>query len=251
VDKTPQKENGYTAIANELMEALAKYRIPGEQMQCLLFIIRKTYGYNKKDDMISNSQFVKGTGLKKGNVSRAVNSLVEKRVVIKTDNYRIPTYRFNKDYRLWRLLSKKQPVIKSDKRLLSKVMDTKVDITKEVPIVKKEIKTFDEKSDEYRLSLLLFRLMKKNNPKLKPPNLNKWAEDMDKILRIDKRITSDVERVIRWAQADDFWYSAVLSPSKLRKQIDTITLKMGPGPQSDNSPQRKAYTPEELAHIQD
>ena len=134
----PQKENGYTPIANELMEALSRYRIPGEQMQCLLFIIRKTYGFNKKDDMISNSQFVTATGLKKGNVSRAIKSLVERRVVIKNDNTRVPTYRFNKNYPHWRVLSKKQPVIKaatpvikSDNGVLSKVMDTKDTSTKD------------------------------------------------------------------------------------------------------------------------
>ena len=90
---SPQKENGYTPIANELMDALSKYRIPGEQMQCLIFIIRKTYGFNKKDDMISNSQFVDGTGLKKGNVSRALKSLVEKRVVIKSDGHKRQYYK--------------------------------------------------------------------------------------------------------------------------------------------------------------
>ena len=142
---SPQKENGYTPIANEIMEALARYRIPGEQMQCLLFIIRKTYRFNKKVDMISNSQFVKATGLGKGNVTRAVKILVEKRVVIKSDNYRIPTYRFNKDYRLWRLLSKKQPVIKKDKRLLSKVRDTKDSITKDKDL----LSVFNENQDEF------------------------------------------------------------------------------------------------------
>ena len=43
----PQKENGYIMIANEIMEALAKYRIPGEQRQCLDVILRKTYGYDR------------------------------------------------------------------------------------------------------------------------------------------------------------------------------------------------------------
>ena len=112
---SPQKENGYTSIANELMEALSRFRIPGEQMQCLLVIIRKTYGFNKKDDMISNSQFVEATGLRHGNVSRAIRSLVEKRIVIKNDTKRIPSYRFNKNYIMWTSVSKKHSRIKSDK----------------------------------------------------------------------------------------------------------------------------------------
>lgn len=44
----PQCENGFTKIANELMEALAKIRIPGEARQVLDVIFRQTYGWNKK-----------------------------------------------------------------------------------------------------------------------------------------------------------------------------------------------------------
>ena len=128
---SPQKENGYTAIANEIMDALIKYRIPGEQRQCLDFIIRKTYGYNKKKDTISNSQFVLATGIKKPAVCRALNGLVDKNIVIKKDNKYIPTYQFNKDYKSWKVLSKKITVIKKDNQVLSKKIPTKDIITKD------------------------------------------------------------------------------------------------------------------------
>jgi len=122
---SPQLENGYTKIANEIMEALSKYRIPGEQMQCLLFLLRKTYGYNKVCDRISNSQYVVGTGINKRNVKRALDGLIEKRTVVKKDNEYIPTYQFNKDYRLWRLLSKKTTSCQKRPKQLSKKTDTK------------------------------------------------------------------------------------------------------------------------------
>ena len=131
-EATPQLSNGFTQIANEIMDALVAYRIPGEERQCLDFILRKTYGYHKKEDIISNSQFVAATGLKKGNVSRAIKNLVLKNIVIKNDNKNIPSYRFNKNYKTWKVLSKLQPVInmttvviKSDNKPLSKAMDTK------------------------------------------------------------------------------------------------------------------------------
>jgi len=141
---TPQLEDGYTRIANEIMDALIACRIPGEERQCLDFIIRKTYGYNKKEDIISNSQFVAATGMKKGNVSRAVKNLISKNIVIKSDNKYVPTYRFNKNYKTWKVLSKLQPVInmttgviKSDNKVLSKVMDTK---ERKTILQKKDIK---------------------------------------------------------------------------------------------------------------
>jgi len=142
----PQKENGYTAIANEIMDALIKYRLPGEQTKCLLFIIRKTYGFNKKEDMISNSQFVRATGLNKGNVSRAIKGLINKKLVIKIDNKRIPSYRFNKHYKTWKVLSKKQPVIKIDNSELSKLTPTKDTITKDKRKYIKENFKFSQKT---------------------------------------------------------------------------------------------------------
>lgn len=114
---SPQLENGYLKIANELFDALVRHRIPGEQRQCLDFILRKTYGFRKVDDRISNSQFVQGTGLKPGNVSRSIKALINKNIVIKNDNTTPPKYRINKKYWQWRQLSK---TIK--KPLLSKVI---------------------------------------------------------------------------------------------------------------------------------
>lgn len=121
---SPQLENGYVKIANELLEALIRYRIPGEQRQCFDFIIRKTYGFNKKEDQISNSQFVEATGLRPANVSRATKALSDKKLVIKTDNGRATSYRINKYYVEWKVLSKVitkpklskviTPVIKND-----------------------------------------------------------------------------------------------------------------------------------------
>jgi phage replication O-like protein O len=82
----PQLENGYTSIANEIMERLAKARIPGEARQILDVIFRKTYGFHKKEDRISNSQFVELTGINKYNVCRAIKKLITMNVVIKKDN---------------------------------------------------------------------------------------------------------------------------------------------------------------------
>lgn len=130
--KSPQLEDGYLKICNDIYDAFSRTRIPGEQRQCLDFILRKTYGYNKKEDAIANRQFCEATGLKKGNVSRAIKALVDKNIVIKNDNGKIPTYKFNKHFSQWSELSKKQPVIKkaavviqNDNKVLSKVMDTK------------------------------------------------------------------------------------------------------------------------------
>jgi len=152
----PQKENGYTAIANEIMEAFGKYRIPGEQRQVLDVIIRKTYGFNKKEDMISNSQFVRATGLKKPSICRAINALIDKNIVSKKDNKRIPSYQFNKNYRTWKLLAKKLTVSKKVNSVLALLSPTKDIYTKD----NREIDFKFEKSCKIPRNIILTNKMK-------------------------------------------------------------------------------------------
>ncbi len=68
----PQIENGHTKIANEIMDALCCFRIPGEARQVLDCIIRHTWGWNKKTDKISLSQFVAMTGLMKTAIVKSI-----------------------------------------------------------------------------------------------------------------------------------------------------------------------------------
>jgi len=137
---SPQVENGHIDIANELAEALAGIRISGEEYQCLWVIIRKTYGWHKKQDAISLSQFVEMTGINKPNVVRAIKRLLSKKIitVIYNDNATATTYGINKDYQKWQSLSKKITlskkiiiVIKKDNASLSKKIHTKETTTKE------------------------------------------------------------------------------------------------------------------------
>jgi len=72
----PQKEHGYTAIANEIYDQLMRIRIPNECERVLKAVIRKTYGYQKKKDKIPLSQFEQMTGLKKKYVCRALVKLL-------------------------------------------------------------------------------------------------------------------------------------------------------------------------------
>ena len=91
---------------------------------------------------------------------------------------------------------------------------------------KKKEYIYSVDSPEYRLSKLLFTLMRENNPNCKEPNIQSWCKDMNKLIRIDKRESEDIATVIRWCQNDDFWKSNILSPNKLRKQYDQLKVKM-------------------------
>ena len=212
----PQCEDGYTKIANEILDALCRFRIPGEQRQCLDFILRKTYGYHKKEDAISNSQFCEGTGLLKGNVTRALKELSEKQLVIKSDNGKYPTYRFNKNYTEWRELSKKQPVIKkatsvikNDNRLLSKAMDTKDNSTKEN--ITKDIEVASDKpkqpAKQKKKSLLsldeedFFKVLEEN-PLYSGIDIRKLNEKL-KVWCAGKGFKPTRQRLINWLNRED------------------------------------------------
>lgn len=99
----PQKENGYIQIANEIAEVLCKTQLSGYQNRLLWAIWRKTYGWNKKEDWVANSQLIELTGLKKGHVSRAKKELIERNILVTKTGNKI---QFNKDYSQWWQLPK-------------------------------------------------------------------------------------------------------------------------------------------------
>lgn len=116
----PQKENGYTAIANEIMEALCRIRISGEARQVLDVMIRKTYGFNKSEDRIALSQICLATGLKKQTACKAINKLIDMNLITKKDTYLGNVYRFNKDFDQWKPLPKKVTLPKKVKGVTNK-----------------------------------------------------------------------------------------------------------------------------------
>lgn len=104
---SPQVENGYTRIANELLDAIVRYPFTRREYAILFLIIRMTYGYNKKEDAISFWQIAEITGINRSDVSKSIAELVAKNVVKKTENGRfshgqsIPFLAVNKHYKQW------------------------------------------------------------------------------------------------------------------------------------------------------
>lgn len=93
----PQIENGYIPIATEIAEVLMQVQLSGNQNRLLWAIWRKTWGFRKKEDWISNSQLCMMTGLIKQHVNRALQELKKMKIVTK-NGYK---YSFNKNYDEW------------------------------------------------------------------------------------------------------------------------------------------------------
>jgi len=56
---SPQKENGFVPIASELVEHFAKVNLSAYEWRTLWVVWRKTWGWQKKQDKISITQFQK------------------------------------------------------------------------------------------------------------------------------------------------------------------------------------------------
>jgi phage replication O-like protein O len=136
-------------IANEVLEALPRLQLNGYEWRVLLFIIRKTYGWHKKSDLIPLSQISAGTGLSRQNSWRALRSLTSKLIVVKLDYNRIG---FNKNYAQWYSNLTTGGVVETDYSLYSKMSTSKEkkdNIRKEINKEKK--KSFDDVVEEMRV----------------------------------------------------------------------------------------------------
>lgn len=87
-------------------------------------------------------------------------------------------------------------------------------------------RTYDQNSDYMKLAKFLQKQILINKPDFKQPVLQTWADDMRKLVELDKRDKHDVALVIKWCQQDSFWSTNILSAYKLRKQFDQLYLKM-------------------------
>ena len=142
-----------------------------------------------KHQQVENSKIVEG-------IRRELNEEVSKEILEKLDTLSIP-YIYTID----------APVKYS------------IGISKSISKVKYSV-------EDQKLAQTLYDLIKESNPAwYVTPNWDQWSEDIRKIRELDKRTSEQIEFIIRWSQGDDFWRKNILSPSKLRKQFNTLVVQ--------------------------
>ena len=75
-------DDGYTRIANELLEAVMAADLTARQMKVLMAIIRKTYGFGREVDRITNTQISSMTGLHHTHVCTAKNEMIAMNIIV-------------------------------------------------------------------------------------------------------------------------------------------------------------------------
>jgi phage replication O-like protein O len=115
----PQIEDGYTRIANELLEAIIGFKFSSRQLCVIFCVIRSTYGYSKKSDAISGWQVAKMTNIDRAHISKTLNELIKMNVLIRHENGReshgffISELSLNKYYNTWTTIAKTATVAKT------------------------------------------------------------------------------------------------------------------------------------------
>jgi len=99
----PDLKNGYLKIANELFAAMIAYPFTSAEFKIVSHIIRKTYGWNKKEDSISVESISVPTTLSTRHIRRIIKKLVLDNVIRKDKRIKINVLSINKAYPQWRM----------------------------------------------------------------------------------------------------------------------------------------------------
>lgn len=156
--KVADLDNGYTRIANELLEAVMLANLNQHQLLVFFAIARKTYGYNKKSDWVGNEQLSKLTGMLPHKCSAAKSELVSRGILLAEKRH----VSINKNIHEWKekqVYPKKVSLPESGKKTLPESgksdypnqVNTKDNTTKEKKenknTMSEEVRSTDEKSN--------------------------------------------------------------------------------------------------------
>ena len=84
---------------------------------------------------------------------------------------------------------------------------------------------FDEDSVSYRLALhLQSKILEQdaNTKSAKNANLQSWAQEADRMVRLDNREPKEAAQLMEWCQQHEFWSANILSMKKFREKYDTL-----------------------------
>ncbi|EAQ5196010.1 replication protein [Salmonella enterica] len=247
-------DDGYTRLANELLDAVMCSGLPETELCILMAIWRKTYGYNKKMDWISNEQLEEMIQKHHTHCSTAKNSLIRKKVLIQEGrrvgmNIHISEWQ-TKNNGFCKTLAKpaKKTLAEVANAPKQKLLTTKDKLTKD-NIKRSTSENSDESSDkpakkphvlkpeaaiqrgnkwgtaeDLTAAEWMFDLIKTISPSARKPNLAGWANDIRLMRECDGRTHRDMCVLFRWACHDSFWAGNVISPAKLREKWTQLDI---------------------------
>lgn len=96
---SPQKEHGFTPIANEILEAIWRFRFNATQLKVLIYIFRNTYGYHRKEvEIQSFRKLARDMKTEHSGIAKAFKWMIDHNIIQRISPF---TYRLNKNYEKW------------------------------------------------------------------------------------------------------------------------------------------------------
>ncbi|HEX2960888.1 MAG TPA: replication protein [Ignavibacteriales bacterium] len=249
-------ERGFTKVSNGLLEAIMHYPASGLKKDILLFLIRYTYGFQRNTVKVPIKEISENLKRPKNKICIALQELIRDRIVEVIRNHEASQkpriLSLNADSKQWIFSDRKlkngqftkrstvyQKGCRNDDQKVNIAVYQKVNsYPVQTPVnkgrnaapkksLKKEKKKYSMNSVEFRLSFLLFNLLKERRENLSQPNMQQWCKHIDRLIRIDRQSPEEVERVIQWSQKHMFWQSKTISAEKLRKHYLSLAMQMG------------------------
>lgn len=252
--------NGYTKIANEIQKLKPRLRMSGREWQCFEAVIWLTYGWNKKQDRVTNTVISGLTGLSDSHVSDAIKSLVERGVIFSHKQGVMKIVGINTDLSAWILDKPKTGKVFPETgktfpesgKTFPETVDTQYKNKNSIkrsssrhsvesrnhatekflsrhPEAIGGIYTPTGKSwgtaDDLRAARWIYQKLLVVNASLSEPKWVEWANTIRLMRMNDSRTHREICELLVWASGDDFWGSNILSPSGLRKHWDTLTTQ--------------------------
>ncbi|HBV7099101.1 TPA: replication protein [Klebsiella aerogenes] len=265
--------NGYTKIANEIQKLKPRLRMSGREWQCLEAVIWLTYGWNKKQDRVTNTVIAELTDLGESHISDTIKSLAERKIIFAHKQGVMKIVGINTELSEWildkpktgKLFPESGKVLPKTGKLFPETGDTQyknknnskrssssrnskesrneetLKFLSRHPEASDGIYTPAGKSrgtaDDLKAARWIFDKALTVNASLSEPNWVEWANTIRLMRMQDKRSHYEICELFKWANEDSFWQNNILSPTSLRKQWDKLTTKRqrNPNPQHAKS----------------
>lgn len=264
--------NGYTKVANEIQKLKPRLRLSGREWQCFEAVIWLTYGWNKKQDRVTNTVIAELTGLDDTHVSNSLKALAERKIIFSQKQGGMKLVGVNTELSAW-ILDKPETVKKLPKpvkrlpktvKLLPETVATQYKNKnsnknttsenshessdappKRLPAVRPDAAIHSPKGDKWgtaddlKAAEWIFSRVQGITPTAQQPNWPAWANDI-RLMRSALEVTHhDICETFRWANTDHFWQTNILSPAKLRAKWQTLKAQMSqPGRNRTPTPQQ-------------
>lgn len=266
-------KESYTKIPNDLLNALAIYKLNGRQRAIIDVICRYTFGFNRSYYKIPVALFETITGIKRNNISAELAKLTSYKVIsvignpAKTESR---TYTINMDIQQWTIekrevstsiendtTSIENDTIENDTSLvLNSIVDYsqkqyQSSIENDTHIIKSfnnnsnnkikkeelpfyldndvNINKFENDSFEMLCVETIINSCLELYPNSKVPSTysekEKWAIEIEKMIRIDKRKEEEIRQAIEFTIKDSFWKGNIRSAKKFREKFETLYIQ--------------------------